>query len=196
MSDKGSVKKEYLVTTSELCEILGLSPRRIQQLAKEDALIRAARGKYDLPSSIQAYLEYMFEREKSEDELDKSEEEALWTRAKRMKTELELQIMRGELHRSNDVRLVMNDMLGSFRARLLGLPSKIAPQLLDKDEIPVIKQVLKDAVFEALQELSDYDPNVFYEKSKDKMYLEEDELEELDKVKDEEFLDDGSQTEK
>jgi len=189
MSDKGSNKNEYLVSTKELSEILGLSSRRIQQLAKEGALIRADRGKYDLTSSIQSYLEYMMDRDKSDGELDKTTEEALWTRARRKKTELDLQIMQGELHRSDDVKLVMNDMLGSFRARLLGLPTKIAPQLIKKDEIPVIKQILKEAVLEVLDELSDYDPHVFYEKSKDKMYLgdEQEEILEVEKLKKEEL---------
>ncbi|QLQ21923.1 MAG: hypothetical protein HZT42_05955 [Paracoccaceae bacterium] len=97
----------------------------------------------------------------------------MWTRARRQKTELELQIMRGDLHRSEDVRRVMNDMLGAFRARILSIPSKFSPQLVGLTEIPPIKVVLKQAVHEALEELSDYDPMVFYDISKDKMLLED-----------------------
>lgn len=180
MSGKGSEKNTFIVTTQEICEILGLGPRRIQQLAKENALVRAAHGKFDLPASINAYINYILEKEKSDSVLDKYEEEAKWVRARRYKTELELQIMRGELHRSADVKRVMNTMLSAFRARLLSLPSKTAPRLLGKTEIPPIKEILKEAVYEAMNELSDYDPHVFYDQSKDKLAIDEEEENEIE----------------
>lgn len=173
MSSKGSEENYLIVTTKQISEILGLSTRRIQQLANENALIKAKRGKFDLPASIAAYIDYLIDKEKPDEELSKYEEEAKWTRARRQKTELELQIMKGELHRSEDVKRVMNAMLGAFRARLLSFPSKIAPQILGKTEIPAIKDILKDGVFEAMNELSDYDPHVFYDQSKDKLYLDD-----------------------
>lgn len=177
MSRKESAEKGYIVTTAEISEILGLTTRRIQQLAKEGALVRASHGKFDLPASIKSYIDYLVEKENTDEELDKTAEEALWTRARRQKTELELQIMRGELHRSEDVKRVMNDMLGNFRAKMLGLPTKMAPQVVGKTEIPPVKEALKIAVYEAMAELSDYDPSVFYDYSKDKMFLDGDELE-------------------
>lgn len=175
MAHKDLDEKTFIVTTSEISEIFGISPRRIQQLAKEGVFVRASHGKFDLSASVKSFVEYQVEREKTEEELDKATEEALWTRARRQKTELELQIMRGELHRSEDVKRVMNDMLGAFRAKILSIPSKFAPQIVGKTEIPPVKDVLKKGVHEALEELSDYDPTVFYDISKDKMLLEEDE---------------------
>lgn len=174
LSDKGLKQKEYIVTTSELCEILGLSPRRIQQLTKEDALIRSSRGKYDLAASIKAYIEYAAET--PEEELSKTEEETLWTRARRQKAELELKIMNGQVHRSEDVEQVMNEMLSSFRAQMLVIPGKVAPKVIGITEVEVIKTVIKNAVYEALQELSDYDPDVFYAKSRDKLSVDDEEI--------------------
>ncbi len=186
LSDKGLRENNYIVSTAEISEILSLSDRRIRQLAAENALVKVAHGKFDLPASILSYISFIVEKEKSSgDKLIKSDEEALWTRAKRQKTELELQIMKGELHRSIDVERVMNDMLGNFRARLLGFPSKTAPQLLGKTEIQAIKEALKQGIYEVMEELSDYDPQVFYEQSKDDLILDEDdeeEIEEIDKV--------------
>lgn len=175
MTQKDSNKNTFIVTTAEISEIFGISPRRIQQLAKEGAFVRASHGKFDLSASVKSYIEHQVEREKTDEELDKSTEEALWTRARRQKTELELQIMRGELHRSDDVKRVMNDMLGAFRAKILSIPSKFAPQIVGKTEIPPVKDILKKGVREALEELADYDPTVFYDISKDKMLLDNDE---------------------
>lgn len=173
MTRKDSEKNTYIVTTSEISEIFGISTRRVQQLAKDGVFVRVGHGQFDLPASVNSFIEYRLDDTKDEGVLDKSTEEAMWTRARRQKTELELQIMRGDLHRSEDVRRVMNDMLGAFRARILSIPSKFSPQLVGLTEIPPIKVVLKQAVHEALEELSDYDPMVFYDISKDKMLLED-----------------------
>ncbi|WP_321285056.1 hypothetical protein [Exiguobacterium profundum] len=173
MARKDSEKNTYTVTTAEISEIFGISTRRVQQLAKDGVFVRVGHGQFDLPASINSFIEYRLDDTKEEGVLDKSTEEAMWTRARRQKTELELQIMRGDLHRSEDVRRVMNDMLGAFRARILSIPSKFSPQLVGLTEIPPIKVVLKQAVHEALEELSDYDPMVFYDISKDKMLLED-----------------------
>jgi phage terminase Nu1 subunit (DNA packaging protein) len=175
LSVKGLSENNMIVTSKEISLILGVSDSRIRQLTTEKALVRVSHGKYDLSASVESYINYRLNKEKTGDDLDKTTEEALWTRARRKKTELELQIMRGELHRSDDVKRVMNDMLGTFRAKILSIPSKFAPQLVGKTEIPPIKDVLKKSVHEALEELSNYDPTVFYDISKDKMLLEDDE---------------------
>ena len=173
MARKDSEKNTYTVSTAEISEIFGISTRRVQQLAKDGVFVRVGHGQFDLPASVNSFIEYRLDDTKDEGVLDKTTEEAKWTRARREKTELELQIMRGDLHRSEDVRRVMNDMMGAFRARILSIPSKFAPQLVGLTEIPPIKEVLKQGVYEALEELSDYDPMAFYDISKDKMLLED-----------------------
>ena len=163
----------YIISTQQISEILGMTPRNVQLLTSKGALVKVGHGKYDLRRSIKQYIESLMEKAGPADgELDGGREMALWTKARREKTELEVKIIKGELHRSVDVERVMNDMLGAFRARLLSLPSKMAPQVLGKTEIPVIKEQLKEAVFEAMNELADYDPLVFYDTSNDRMFLE------------------------
>ncbi|WP_305142490.1 hypothetical protein [Geobacillus thermoleovorans] len=179
MSEQGLKGKTIVVSTSEIAEIFGLSDRRIRQLEKEEALVKISRGKYDLKASVQRYIMFIKEQaEKTEEELDLTKEKTLLTRANRQKVELELQIMRGELHRSEDVRRVMNDMLSAFRARVLAIPSKTAPRLLAQTDLAVVQDIIKKEVYEALQELSEYDPHVFYAQSKDKLAIGMDETEE------------------
>lgn len=169
--DKGLNDNRFIVSTTDLCEILDLSPRRIQQLTKDNALVRISRGKYDLPESIRAFIEYS--TDKPDEELNKTTEEALWTRARRQKAELDLQIMKGELHRSDDVERVMNNMLSVFRTRVLAIPSKVSHRVVGETEIAVVKGIIKEAVIDCLAVLSDYDPHVFYAESKDKVSLDE-----------------------
>ncbi|OQP00866.1 hypothetical protein B1689_07545 [Geobacillus sp. 44C] len=170
MSEQG----KWVVSTSELAEILNLSDRRIQQLVKNEIISKISRGKFYLPTTVQEYISWIkAQMADSDEELDLKKEKTLLTRANRQKVELELQIMRGELHRSEDVRRVMNDMLSAFRARCLAIPSKAAPRLQGQTDLAVIQDVIKKEVYEALTELSEYDPEVFYSYSKDKLVLDD-----------------------
>lgn len=135
------------------------------------------REKFHLPTVIQAYLLFVQEKagETNEEELNLKKERTLLIRAQRKKTELELQVMRGELHRSEDIERVMNDMLGAFRARCLSIPSKTSPQVIGQDDLAVVQDIIKKEVYEALSELANYDPAVFYARSKDKIVLDKEE---------------------
>lgn len=174
MAGKTLRKNNFLVSTDEICEIMGLSSRRIQQLVGEKAIVRASHGKYDLVASVRSFVEYQKNQLIAEDpDLDKLKEETLWIRARRLKSEAEYKIMSGNLHRSEDVEQVMNKMMEFFRSQLLSLPTRTAPKVIGEADINAIRKILKDDVRELMQFLSDYDPNVFYEQSSDKIYVED-----------------------
>lgn len=160
MVRKESVEEGYIVSSKEISRIFGVSDARIRQLTKEFAIVRVAHGKYDLGRSVRAYIAYL--ENKKEDVVDKAKEEALWTKARKEKTELQVQVMKGELHRSADVERVMNEMLGNFRGKLLALPSKMAGRVAGKTDLTEIRDVLKSAVNEAMGELAEYNPVDFY----------------------------------
>lgn len=174
------LRDPHKVSTAELSEILGVTPRRIQQLTNENALVRVERGQFDLTRSIKKYIEYEVEKRapKVDDEkIDPQVEAALWTKARKEKTELEVQIIKGELHRSKDVERIMNESLQAIRAGLLSLPSKMAPQLVAIEDIPFIKDILTTEIKSFMEAVSKYDKKVFYEYSTDKLFLENEELE-------------------
>lgn len=174
MSGEGLKGNDYRVTTEEICEIMGLSSRRIQQLVKENAVVRSSHGQYDIVATFQAYLEY--EKEKiiaDNPDLDKLREETLWTRARRKKTEAELGIITGRLHRAQDVENIMNAMMMSFRSQLLTFSSRLAPKVQGKKDLIEIQQLVKDETEDLMRELKDYDPDVFYAESDDVIAIDE-----------------------
>ena len=69
--------------------------------------------------------------------------------------------MKGEVHKAEDVETVMMDMLVAFKTKIMGIPSKAAP-ILENRDAAFIKDRLTKEVTEALNELKDYDPKVFY----------------------------------
>lgn len=180
MGHKDFLRDPHKVSTAELSEILGVTPRRIQQLTNDKALVRVERGQFDLTRSIKKYIEYEVEKRApmvDDKKIDAQVEAALWTKARKEKTELEVQIIKGELHRSRDVERIMNESLQAIRAGLLSLPSKMAPQLVAIEDIPFIKDILTTEIKSFMEAVSNYDKKVFYEYSTDKLFLENEELE-------------------
>lgn len=156
------------VNSATLEKMIGVSDRRIRQLAEEGIVVRAAKGRYKLKDSIMNYiltLKVAMEAagtDSPDGELDLEEEKAIHERVKRHISELKLQVMKGELHRSGDVERVMTDMLVSIRARLLAMPTKLAPLLVARNDVGYIRTAINREVLEALNELKDYSPKDFH----------------------------------
>lgn len=157
-----------VVSSNVLADLFGLTTRWIRQLSEEGVLKKTGRGRYNLQENIKNYIVYLKTNQnlkqeiKDDDELDADIEKALLVRRQREKLDLEIAAIRGTMHFSKDVEIVMNDMLANFRAKILAMPTKVAPLLLARDDISEIQQLLQEEFFEALKELSSYDPSLFY----------------------------------
>lgn len=155
------------VSAAVLGNIFGVTDRRIRQMAEEGIIVRAAKGRYNLVDSLKNYILSLKLAVDSNDsdnpdgELNFEEEKALHERVKRHISEMKLQTMKGELHKADDVRHVMTDMLSSFKTRMMNIPAKVSPVLEDRDA-GYIKERLTSEVTEALNELKDYNPADFY----------------------------------
>jgi len=74
--------------------------------------------------------------------------------------ELELLKAKGDLVSAEDVKGAWSDVLGAMRGKLLATPTKLAPLLATEHEIGVIQHLIEEAIREALDELSAYEPSV------------------------------------
>lgn len=121
------------VSAAVLGNIFGVTDRRIRQMAEEGIIVRAAKGRYNLVDSLKNYILSLKLAVDSNDsdnpdgELNFEEEKALHERVKRHISEMKLQTMKGELHKADDVRHVMTDMLSSFKTRMMNIPAKARP---------------------------------------------------------------------
>lgn len=181
--------ESVVVSSTVLSDLFGLTTRRIRMLADEGIIKKTSRGRYNLQENIKNYIVYikanqdLKDKNSNDDELDPDKERALLTRRQREKLDIEIAEMRGKMHSSNDVERVMNDMLANFKAKLISMPTKIAPILISRNDISEIQELLQVEFFEVLQELSSYDPSAFYSEK----YIEVDE---------EELIEDGEGGEK
>lgn len=168
MSSQEDTLSEIVFTTKQLSECLELSTRRIQQLAEEGVLVRAQRGKYNAIESMKNYIRFLEERDAGNTgEVDYYHEKALHEKAKREKAEIEVAALKGKMHKSEDVAAVMNDMVASCRAKMLSLPTKVAPMVVGKNNVAVVRDLISREVKEALNELADYNREIFLAQSEE-----------------------------
>jgi hypothetical protein len=71
--------------------------------------------------------------------------------------------MQGQLHESEHVRKIMADMIVACRSRMLSIPSRASLVLTNMKEPTEIAAYLRELVYEALEALSEYDPEKFNE---------------------------------
>lgn len=162
------------VGTSELGAIIGKSPQWIRQLTRDGILNQSSRGKYPLGEAVRAYVNHLLDGNTPDDRPKLRDEQAELTRIKKEDAMLDLAAKRGELHRAEDVRLVMTDMLLNFRSRIMALPANLAPRVAYLKEIPAIRTVLEDEFRSALTTLADYKPEDFREGAFDERSAAED----------------------
>ena len=147
--------KDATVTQSQLARALDVSKQRVNQLIDEGVVIRdeqATNGQVMLFESLQNY--FLSRNVNVGDEnVNFWKERGLHEKAKRELAELKLAKSRGELYESSTVEQTLSEILTNFRSKLLGLPSKCAPQLDGKNRGDIY-QTLTNAVEELLTELA------------------------------------------
>lgn len=164
-----------IVRLADLANFLSLSERRIQQMTEDGLIIRVRRGEYEFIPSIKNYIESInnvFEEFEDENGVKKSinlkelyVKKNIEYKTKQIEEkEIKLRKMRGELYEATDVEKVWSKLIEIFKAKLLGLPSKVAVKL-EGETSNVIEEELENEVLEALEELMNVDPEEF--KSKD-----------------------------
>ena len=169
MSSTGKTKldERTIVNTKALAKMFNMTERNVRYLVEEGIIARVNHGSYDLIDTVSRYITFL---KMSNDGLDESKvqesleyEKCLHEKAKREKAEIELSHLKKEMHKADEVEKVLNHMLTSFRSKMLSLPSKTALLLASKDDPKEIEALLERDIYEALAELADYEPSLFFE---------------------------------
>lgn len=144
-------------TTAAVAKWLDLSERRVRQLRKQNIITEVRPGLYDLKTVNHQYINYLRKNNpESESAIDYNAERAKLVRAKRESQELELQLRKNELHKTEDIEQVLTDTLIKFKTRLMAIPAKLSPVLAKKKDQTEIFKLLKASIDEALEELADF----------------------------------------
>ena len=85
-------------------------------------------------------------------ELDR--ERTRLTKAQADKTELEVAELRAELVRTPLIEQHWQAMVAAMRAKVVSIPSKVAPQVAGPDDLNRVQELIQAVVFEALAEIA------------------------------------------
>lgn len=169
MAAKGMDELNDILVASKVLEALfGVADRTIRYLADNGIVKRNSHGKYLLMESAKNYITTLkagnaanVRTDDTEEELNLDTERALHEHTKRQITEIKLQLIKGQVHKSEDVEAVMTDMFIKFREKMTAMPAKLARKLEGKDKLE-IQKILRKEIDSALNELADYNPADFY----------------------------------
>jgi phage terminase Nu1 subunit (DNA packaging protein) len=142
------------VSASDLAMLLGITKRSVNALAERGALPRLANGQFNLAEGLQAYVlhrEGVIEAEHGVGDYGKAraalyEERAAMAKMAREKLE-------GSLVSVDETFRTWTDLVVMVRARILALPSKLAPRLLGKHHAAEVQEIIRLEVYEALEDL-------------------------------------------
>jgi phage terminase Nu1 subunit (DNA packaging protein) len=154
-----------LYSTSLIAKLFNVTERTISNLTNDGIISKAERGKYELVPTIQKYVKYLQEKAfgKNISSGDYHGEKTAHERIKRQIAELELAKLRSQMLDADIVERVMSEMIVIFRNKILGIPQKLAPVLINIDSTSEVYQILNKEMREALLELAEYDPALFVE---------------------------------
>lgn len=142
-----------------LANILGVTDRRIRQLAAEGVLIKIGDNRFDTIDSMNRFYKNQLDKyskgNATEEELLK--ERTLHEQAKRKKTELELYALEGVLHPEDRIKDEIGEMIVNCKSKLRVVAVKVAAKYNPKMTIAELTDLISSEVDEALTELSDYD---------------------------------------
>ena len=155
------------VSTTVIADILNLTTQRVGQLVAEGVIEKNPAKKFELVPTIKKYILHL--KLKTDGKADErtiaqqlDAEKVRSERAKADMAEIKLARMQGTMHDAADVERVMTNMLSSMRAKLLTIPTKVAPQLIAQEDLSVIQDIVRRNIYEALDELTEYKPDMFY----------------------------------
>jgi phage terminase Nu1 subunit (DNA packaging protein) len=145
-----------IVRVGKVAQALNLTPQRVQQLANE-GLPKEDRGKYDLGKCMLWYIRYLQAalEKKAVPMADggytgEREERVRLLRAEADLKEIELAKERGQLVAIQDVEKEMTDLVLTTKARIMGIPPRVAPELVGESSRMIIQSKLEKSCKEAL----------------------------------------------
>ena len=148
-----------MATRKEVAEHLDLSLVSISQLIQKGVLdVKQGRNPMDLDLCRRNYINYLRQLggyNKRSGSGDIAEEKTRLTKAQADKAELEVSELEAELIPASLVQSTWTDYIANVRAKLLALASRVAHLVIPTDKYVEAEQIIKEQVYESLQELAE-----------------------------------------
>lgn len=141
------------ITADLLCRITNLSDNRHRQLAKLGYFPPPIKGQYQMEPALQGVIRYLRDQAaKSENTLEQEKLKKLT--AERQLAELLLATKKGEALDAAAVFKTWENMLVTFRQKLLAMPAQLAPRVVFLKKQDEVEAALEREVTDYLVDLS------------------------------------------
>ena len=173
MSDKITAETE--VSTTELACVLGITGARIRQMVDDGVLGKVKRGRFRLCDAVQQYIGFKAKAVMTDDEakleIGRKVAEMQLKAAKASIAKLEAEELQGNMHRSEDVAAMTEDLIYTIRSALLALPGRLAVNVSHASTPAEASNVVRLEVHAVMKELSqyEYDPKKYEERVRQRM---------------------------
>jgi len=145
-----------MATIQECAAHLGISTKYFTDLLADGTIKKRPRGEYDLEEIRTAYIKRLRESaagRATAGALNLADERARLSKEQADGKEMENAIERGELVYIEDVAKRFEEGLSKVRAKLLSIPTKIAPEAAAAEDAKEVQRLIEGAIVEALNEL-------------------------------------------
>ena len=160
------------VSTTELASILGVTARRVQQMAQDGTIVAVKRGSFNLAESVQRYIAFLSSKEKDISQQDKQRQDAEVSikKAKAIVAVMEAQELQGKMHRSEDVADMTEDLIFAIRGMLVALPGRLAVDTAAAQTPAEASEIIRKEVYKVMSELAEYkyDPKKYEERVRER----------------------------
>lgn len=147
------------VSAEVLGKIFGISKTRVSRLNSQGVISAGAKNKYQLGPTVKAYVEHLKKYgDEGSPKATLEIETARIAALKREKSELELEVYKGDLHKTEHIRLMVGQMISATKQKFLALPVKLAPKIVGLKSTSDIQIIVSKEINDALTELSEFNP--------------------------------------
>ena len=174
MAGEKKITRETVVSTSEFASVSGLTIRRIQQLIQDGVIPTVSKGKINLADGVQALVKQSAKAMNDEErktEQAKRKAEAMLKASKAQMAKLEADELAGKMHRSEDIEVLVNDLVFTIRDAIMALPGMLAMDCAATSTPSEASAVIRREAYKILDELSnhEYDPKKYEDMVRERM---------------------------
>lgn len=174
MAEHSKINADAEVTTTELAAILGITARRVQQMAQDGTIVPVRRGYFQLGDAVQRYINFLSKPQVSEAEQKletaRKQSEAQLKLSKAQLAKMEVEELKGRLHRSEDVEAFTEDLIYTIRSALLSLPGRLSVDVAATSSPAEAAEIIRKEIHTVMRELANYhyDPEKYAERANER----------------------------
>ena len=178
MAKSEGFNKDSVVGTIALAGMMGLSPRRLQQLVTDGVLEQVEPGRFIVGEAFTRYITFIKGNGKSDEErkldLEKKKAEVKMKKARARREELQTAELEGNMYRAEDIEAYTTDLVYTFKGSIMALPPRVAVDVAAEDNPAICGEIVKREVRLLLKELSRYefDPEFYRERIAERQKME------------------------